>query len=43
MTWDGELVGWVEWGFGRECWGVWGCVEEEGAEGGLSPDALEVG
>ena len=26
-----------------ECWGKWGCVEEECAEGGLSPDAFEMG
>ena len=43
MTGDGELVLWVQGGFGRAYGGVWGCVEEERVEGRLSPDAFEMG
>lgn len=43
MTWDGELVWWFQGGLRRKRGGFWGCVEEERAKGGLSPDAFEMG
>lgn len=43
VEWDWELVGGLEIGREKACWGCWGGIEEECGEGTLSTDAFEMG